>query len=284
MKHFSFLFPLLLLFSLSLNGQYIVDVQVVDLQISVLDRKGSFIADLKPDDFLIREDGVNQTVLDLNLAREPFSIGILLDTSSSMSSSFKITTRGTEDFLSSLGDQDEFFLMTFDDRLRMAKPQGLALERTSVNLKDLHFGQGTRLYDAVDAGVDKLRTARYPRRALFVISDGVNTRGGGSLGKAIATAQKNKVIVYSLVIDRSDSDFNALRTLSEQTGGTYFILYKDFPRLQAAYTKISSDLAHRFTLYYRSTSDYGKGKKPKIQVQMKNREWQVRYQKTYYPD
>ena len=275
---------LLLLIPAIVWAQYTVQVQVVDLQVSVSDANGQYIQDLKPDDFLVWEDHVAQDVLDLELNREPFSIGILLDTSSSMQSTFRETARSAQDFLASLRPQDEYFLMTFDDQVLMKKDFGLANNIQDLNLTRLHYGERTRLYDAIVMGLDRLAQAHYPRRALFVISDGQNTAGKADLKSAVTAAQKNKVLVYSLILNDDTSELNALQLLTEETGGTSFFLYSGIPRLQAAYEKIAGDLAHRYTLYYRSSSDYSNGHRPNIKVQMKNSHWRVRYQKTYYPD
>jgi Ca-activated chloride channel family protein len=266
------------------SAQYIVRVQVVDLLVSINDQHGNFITQVAPEDFLVYEDKKPQEVIGIEQQREPFSIGILLDTSSSMHSNFKITRHATEDFIYSLREEDEFFLMTFDDRLLVRKDFGLARDRINPHWSDYRYGEGTRLYDAVITAVQKLKNAHYPRRALFVISDGMNTRGSGSLQKAIEESQKAKVLVYSLVYENADSNLSALRHLSESTGGTYFVLFDEFPRLRAAYQKIAEDLAHRFTLVYRSSSDYSADKKPQIQVKMRNPSWRVRFQHTYHPN
>src|SRR5262245_12876903 len=97
--------------------EYNVEVQVVDLQVSVTDENGKYRSDLNPEDFIVTEDDAPQEVLDLELTRQPFSIGVVLDTSSSMESIFQIIARGTQDFLSSLKEQDEYFLMTFDEKV-----------------------------------------------------------------------------------------------------------------------------------------------------------------------
>jgi Ca-activated chloride channel family protein len=243
----------LFVFTLSANAQYVVNVQVVDLQISVVDKKGDFLTELQPEDFFVFENENPQEVLDLELKREPFSIGVLVDTSSSMQPVFQMTERSTKDFLSSL------------------KPE------------DVLNGHHTRLYDGLIAALQTLGKTNNTRRALFLISDGVNTSGSGSLAQAIELAQKEKVLIYSLIFENSDADINSLSKLSEATGGTYFILYDEFPRLQAAYDKIAADLAHRFTLFYRSSSDYSKAVKPVIKVQMKDPNLSVRFQRTYYP-
>jgi len=270
-------------FALSAEAQYVVNVQVVDLQISVLDKKGQFLTDLQPEDFLVFENNRPQEVLDLELKREPFSIGVLIDTSSSMQPVFQLTQRSTQDFLSSLRSEDEYFVMTFDSKIQMVKEITKRSDGPPGDWKDLRYGNSTKLYEGLIAALERLGRSDNTRRALFLISDGVNTSGSGSLREAIKLAQEEKVLVYSLVFENYDADMNSLRTLSESTGGTYFILYGDFPRLQAAYDKIASDLAHRFTLFYRSSSDYSDDVKPEIIVRMKDPALSVRFQRTYYP-
>ncbi len=266
-----------------LEAQYTVDVQVVDLQVSVTDENREFVKDLTPEDFLVWEDGVPQDVLDLELTREPFSIGILLDTSFSMRPAFKIMAKGTEDFIWSLHPEDEFFLMTFDEKLVVKKDFGFANQRSSLKLSELRYGEATRLYDAILAAEERLKSAHYPRRALFIISDGLNTSGEGDLKSAIEQAQKSKIIVYSMMLENSEADIATLRMLSDATGGSYFVLYEKYPRLQAAYDKIARDLANRFTLYYHSRSDYTQTRKPEIKLQMKNPRRRVQFQKAYFP-
>jgi VWFA-related protein len=274
-----------LLYTLAGQAQHqeIVNVQVVNLQVSVLDKKGEFITELTAEDFLVWENETAQQVLDLEIQREPFSIGVLIDTSSSMQSVFQITGRGTTDFVSSLRPDDEFFVMSFDDRIQMHQDLTKKANSPKSDWNDFRYGNRTKLYEGLIASLNRLSKATYPRRAIFLISDGVNTGGSGNLEQAIELAQKNKVIIYSLILENSDADFNTLRKLSESTGGTYFVLYDEFPRLQAAYNKIAMDLAHRFTLYYKSVSDYSSAKKPEIKIRMKNPNWSVRFQRAYYP-
>jgi Ca-activated chloride channel homolog len=261
--------------------KYEVEVQVVDLQVSVSDRNGNFITNLNPDDFVVEEDKVPQEILDLDTTREPFSIGIVLDTSSSMQRVWRVTARCTEEFVSALLPGDEFFVMSFDDKLKLQNDFVLASNQT-FQLSDLRYGDQTRLFDAIIQSIEKLSAARYQRRALFVISDGINTFGAGDEKTAESLAQKTKTIIYSLIVGDEEPS-NPLRVLSIATGGTYFAMHKDYPFPHVAYRKIASDLAHRFTLYYKSSSDYTQQRKPKITVKMKNKDWRVQYQNTYYP-
>lgn len=259
-----------------------VEVQVVDLQVSVIDEHGNYINNLTPDDFVVVEDDQPQQVLDLELNRQPFSIGVLMDTSSSMQSIFQMTLRSTRDFLSSLRKQDEYFLMTFDERIIIRKDFDQPDAAAEAELKGLRFGNGTRFFDAMLSALEHLRTAHEPRRALFLISDGVNTSGGGNLAEVIEQAQRAKVLVYALIIEKSDTDIRSVYELVQSTGGSYFVLFDGFPRLQAAYDKIAADLSNRFTLYYHSSTPADPKHRPVIQVGVKNPHWKVRYQKAYY--
>jgi Ca-activated chloride channel homolog len=262
--------------------EYKVEVQVVELQVTVVDDNGNFQTDIKPEDFLVYENGVQQEVLDLELHRQPFSIGIVLDTSSSMASQFMRAGRAAQDFVKALQPQDEYFVMTFDDQIKIRSEMQLASNAINLDFFSYRYGERTRMYEGLMKAMERLKNARYPHRALFLISDGANTKGDYRLKDVIKTAQQNKVLIYSLIVEKGGSDVFVLGTLSDQTGGTAFVLDKEFPRLDAAYKKIASDLAHRITLYYHSTSDYSKEGKPQIEIHTKNPDFRVRFQKAYY--
>ncbi len=274
---------MLLVLALATNQlEYKVEVQVVELQVTVVDHQGNFQTELSPEDFLVYENGVQQEVLDLELHRQPFSIGIVLDTSSSMGSQFMRAGRAAQDFVKALQPQDEYFVMTFDDQIKIRSEMQLASNAIIPDFFSYRYGERTRMYEGLMKATERLKTARYPHRALFVISDGANTKGDYRLNDVIKSAQQNKVLIYSLIVQMGGADVYVLGELSDQTGGTAFVLDKEFPRLEAAYKKIASDLAHRITLYYHSTSDYSKEGKPQIEIHMKNPDFRVRFQKVYY--
>ena len=183
----------------SASAQYVVDVQVVDLQISVSDKQGNFLTELNPEDFIVLENDQPQQVLDLELKREPFSIGVLIDTSSSMQKVFQLTERSTKDFLSSLKADDEYFVMTFDDKISTLKDLTKKADDAGGDWKDLRYGDRTKLYEGVTSALQKLGQTENTHRALFLISDGVNTSGSGSLKQAIELAQREKVLIYCLI-------------------------------------------------------------------------------------
>ena len=149
-------------------------------------------------------------------------------------------------------------------KIRIRTEMQLASNAVIPDFFSYRYGERTRLYEGLMKGVDRLKNSRYPHRALFLISDGANSKGDYRLKDVIKIAQQNKTLIYSLIVEKGGADLFVLGTLSDQTGGTSFVLNKEFPRLEAAYKKIASDLAHRVTLYYHSTSDYSQEGKPQI--------------------
>jgi VWFA-related protein len=281
-----FIVVALFLINLPISAQeqleYDVEVQVVELQVSVVDKKDNFQTDLEAEDFLVFENGISQQVLDLELQRQPFSIGIVMDTSSSMQSNFIRISRAAKDFVSSLKAEDEFFVMTFDDRIKVTHEMQIASKAVLPDFLSMDYGHRTRLYEGLMSGLNTLKNSTHPQRAIFLISDGVGSLGKYNLSDVIRTAQQNKTLIYSLILQKGGADLYVMYKLAEQTGGTHFVLEDDFPRLKAAYEKIATDLAHRMTLYYQSSSDYSKQQKPEIKIQTKNPEWKVRFQKAFY--
>src|SRR5207247_3089802 len=102
------------------------------------------------------------------------------------------------DFISSLRLEDEYFVMTFDDRILVKKDLNSPASPREFHLDSLRYGESTRMYDAIVQAIGLLSHAHYERRALFVISDGQNTSGSAGLREAIRMAQQAKLLVYSL--------------------------------------------------------------------------------------
>ncbi|MCI0445686.1 VWA domain-containing protein, partial [bacterium] len=164
---------MLLVLALATNQlEYKVEVQVVELQVTVVDHQGNFQTELSPEDFLVYENGVQQEVIDLELHRQPFSIGIVLDTSSSMASQFMRAGRAAQDFVKALQPQDEYFVMTFDDQIKIRSEMQLASNAINLDFFSYRYGERTRMYEGLMKAIDRLKNARYPHRALFLISDG----------------------------------------------------------------------------------------------------------------
>ena len=98
-------------------AQLKVDVALVTVVATVNDDKGRYVSDLQPDDFIVQEDGVTQTISHLAQSNDlPVSVGITLDTSGSMERKINTASNAVERFVRSVHEDDDIFLMTFSNR------------------------------------------------------------------------------------------------------------------------------------------------------------------------
>ena len=199
-----------------------VDVDLVNILASVRNKSGALVGNLNKDDFKIFEDGKEQTIK--NFTREtdlPLTIGLLVDTSGSQARLIDIERRAADQFFSKvLRPKDEAFLIQFGTEAELLQDstnsprllrEALGQLRLSVPVGGLHPGPvptmqnmaGTVLYDAVYlAANDRLKT-EVGRKAIVVITDGVDEGSKLSRDKSIEAAQKADSIIYSIYyVDR----------------------------------------------------------------------------------
>ena len=144
---------------------------LVTVNITVSDKLGRFVTGLKKTDFQVYENGVLQSVEYFSDVDGPISVGIIFDVSYSMRHSIDAKKDIVRAFVESCLEGDEFFLVTFNNKVQQVSDFTSSGE-TIVNTVALTKAGGrTALYDAVYFGLEKLRNARHPRKALIVLSD-----------------------------------------------------------------------------------------------------------------
>src|SRR5882672_1716120 len=204
-----------------------VEVNLVNVLCTVRNKSGGVIGNLEKSDFKIFEDGKEQEIK--NFTREtdlPLTIGLLVDTSKSQERLIDIEKRAAYQFFTKvLRQKDEAFLIQFGAEAVLLQDstnsprllqKGLDQLRLSVPVGGLHPGPvptmqnqaGTILYDAVYlAANDRLRRD-VGRKAIVLITDGVDTGSKTSRDKAIEAAQKADAIIYSIYyVDRASYGF-----------------------------------------------------------------------------
>jgi Ca-activated chloride channel family protein len=152
----------------------ITDVNLVLVPVIVTDRKGRTITGLRPENFRLLEDGAPRNILSFDSEDAPVSLGIVFDLSGSMKRQVPAARSAVRAMLDSAGTEDEVFLMTFADRpeLRVAFTKDFESLPNSL-LFDSAAGS-TALIDAVYLALNEMRSARNPRKALLVVSDGAD--------------------------------------------------------------------------------------------------------------
>jgi len=178
-----------------------VDVQLVNVVATVTDSKGRYVPDLTAADFTLEEDGKKQQISHFSLSTDqPISVGILLDTSGSMERKISTATRAVDRFLRSIHADDEIFLMTFDDSVKVRQDFTSNRDKLWAALDKVKLAPGTSLYDAVIAGTEKIRKGKYPKKAILLITDGMDTTSERDFNVARRAVRESEILLYALGI------------------------------------------------------------------------------------
>ncbi|HNB74019.1 MAG TPA: VWA domain-containing protein [Acidobacteriota bacterium] len=208
---------------------------LVTVNITVSDKLGRFVTGLKKTDFQVYENGVLQSIEYFSDIDGPISVGIIFDVSYSMRHSIDARKEEVRAFVESCLEGDEFFLVTFNNKVQQVSDFTSSGE-TIVNTVALtKTGGQTALYDAVYFGLEKLRNARHPRKALIVLSDLDDNSSRYSLKELRKLVTEMDVKVYWMP------------WLSELTGG-----YSTWTSssLEESLRQIAFDLRRQYSLGY----------------------------------
>jgi Ca-activated chloride channel family protein len=263
-----------------------LDVQLVELYTSVLDRQSRPVEGLAAGDFAIREDGVEQTLVRFERVRDlPIRAGLLLDVSASMAPDLGEAQRAALDFLSqTVGPRDKAALITFNDRPELAVELTGDLVSLGGGLAGLKAERGTALYDSVVFALYYFNGIA-GQRALIVLSDGKDESSRFDLQETLELARRAGVTIYGIGLGLEGGDHEAKRALerlAEETGGRAL-----FPgsaaELAPAYAAIEDDLRSQYLLVYQSTNEGASDRFRKVEVDVARRGVDVRTLRGYYP-
>ncbi|HET9217723.1 MAG TPA: VWA domain-containing protein [Terriglobia bacterium] len=177
-----------------------VDVRLVNVVATVTDTRGKFVPDLKPEDFTVLEDGVPQKITHFTQDRDvPVSVGILLDTSGSMAGKMRAASAAVERFLHNIHPNDDIFLMTFARTITLEQDFTSDRRKLAKALSSLNVGGSTLLFDGLTKAIDKVERGRHDKRAILVISDGMDAGSKvATLDSLLGTIRGAEVLVYGL--------------------------------------------------------------------------------------
>jgi VWFA-related protein len=282
------------------------EVKVVSVLASVRNKKGAFIRDLSKDDFSVLENGRPQIVSYFSRQTDlPLTLGLMIDTSMSQRRVMEQERIASYQFLEQVlrEKKDQVFIMQFDlsPILRQELTSSFlklsdALQRVDTpNINDLRSqtGGGTMLYDAMLKASREIMQHQTGRKALIVLTDGVDTGSEATIADAIEAAQKADTLIYSILF--SDEGFyglfsggadgrNVLMRMSRETGGGFFEVSKK-QSLDDTFAQIQEELRSQYNIGYVSDQPVSVSEFRKIQltthqkgltVQARNRYWAQR--------
>ena len=212
-------------------------VQVVNVPVTVLDKRGFPVIDLAENDFRVYEDGKLQTIT--YFRREPLPplrVGLVLDTSNSMRPQIKFEKDAASEFVYNMleqrSEQNMVFLQTFDATSSLVQDFTSDPDVLQEKIRKLKAGGGKAIYDAVyDACREKMLTAGQPedtRRILVLVSDGLDVQSKHTLDEAVSMAHRAETSIYAIsnaAYGFTNPGDKYLSALAGQTGGTaYFPL------------------------------------------------------------
>jgi VWFA-related protein len=179
-----------------------VDVELVNVVVTVTDADGHYVAGLNLDDFVITDAGVPHNVAHFAQDNDiPLSLGIVLDTSASMLKRIDTALAAVERFVGTLHEDDDVFFMTFADRVSLVQDLTRDRRRLSRALLEVRPWGGTSLYDAMVRSLEIVAGGRHDKQAILVLTDGTDTSSEFDLGDALDAVEATEVLVYGLGID-----------------------------------------------------------------------------------
>jgi len=312
-----------------------VDIKMVSMLATVRDKHGLLIRNLTKDDFVVEQDGHPQTITyfaqDSNL---PLSLGLLVDTSMSQRRLLDQERRASHAFIDHAlrEDKDKAFVIQFAYEVELLQDLTSSRQKLEASLEQLgapefsqtgagddsngrgsHHGGGTLLYDAVYLASNELMKKKRGRKALIILSDGVDRGSKETLQDSIETAQRADTLVYSILFADKDEGYGSrggyggghvgsggmggghrhypqesrpdgkkvLEQISRETGGRYFEVSKK-ETIDQIYTAIDEELRNQYSLGYTPDKVDAAPGYHKIHLTVKQKDLVVQTREGYY--
>jgi Ca-activated chloride channel homolog len=251
-----------------------INVNLVLVPVTVTDPSNRLVTGLEKENFQIYENNTGETIKSFATEDAPLSIGIVFDLSGSMQSKFNRARHALTEFLRTCNPQDEFFVVGFNDRPAILVDYTSDVEDVEARMVMLRPQNRTALIDAMYLAVDKLKTAKYDRKALLVISDGGDNRSRYTQGELTRSVRESEVQIFSMgIFDQyanTEEEINGpmlLNELSEATGGRMFKIY-DMAVLSDIAERISQEIRDEYVIGYTPTDRKRDGTWRKLKVRL----------------
>jgi Ca-activated chloride channel family protein len=246
----------------------------VPLFVTVLDLERRLVPGLVKEDFAIFD---NEKPVELSLFDNevrPITVVVMLDTSGSMTLNIEFLKQAAEQFVIRLLPQDKARVGAFNDKVEIDASFTNDRDALISSIKELDFGNGTRLWDGVDVSLDALEGVE-GRKVIVVFTDGDDTASKTSSGKVLDRARLTETMIYAIGLEsvyqpagmarvRTRPD-RGLRRLSDETGGGYYE-FKKTEELGPAFTRVAQELHSQYLLGFTPTQLDGKVHKLEVKM------------------
>lgn len=282
-----------------------IDTEVVNVLFTAQDKNRRLLTDLKQTDIKLLEDGQPQEVISFNRQVDlPLSLAILIDTSASQERTLPEEKRAAKSFIESVirPSKDEVSIVSFTgettleqgmtnnltrlgravDRVEFVPPSGyigggVIAGTPSISGSNQAAAGSTAIWDAIwVTSEDVLKPSPdKTRRAIILLTDGINTYGQKRLDDAVQAALRNEAVIYSIGIGDDFQfqgvDEGTLKKISERTGGRAFFP-RDEDELRKAFAQIQLEMRSQYLIAYEPSNQKRDGSYRKIEIQIANTE------------
>lgn len=270
-----------------------VDVKLVNVFVSVVDRNGAPVSGLSKENFRISEDGEPQKIAVFGRESQlPLSIVLSVDTSLSTRRDLPLELESARRFVHSIvRPVDRLAVYEFSEIVQEVVPFTADLKRVDRGIGGIKAGSATALYDAIYLGSNSLQD-RQGRKVMVVITDGGDTVSTVGYHEALRAAQQAEAIIYSIIVvpveasaGRDVGGEHALIQLSQDTGGRHYYA-SSIATLDKAFEQIGEELRTQYLLGYYPSRRVADSDFRRIEVQVRDDaqspELRARYRTGYY--
>ncbi|HKF23504.1 MAG TPA: VWA domain-containing protein [Candidatus Angelobacter sp.] len=251
-----------------------VDVDLVLVNVTVTDDWNRIVTGLDKENFAVLEGNEPQLVKHFSSEDAPLSLGVIFDMSGSMSDKITKAREAVVEFMKTANPQDEFFMITFNDRPQLRADFTTSVEEVQGKLVYTVPQGRTALLDAIYMGINKMKDAHNSKKALLIISDGGDNHSRYTEHEIRSMVKEADVQIYSIgvftagVTQPEEVAGPALLTeISEVTGGRMFTINNPNELTDVA-TKIGIELRNQYVLGYRPSNKNKDGHWRKIKVKL----------------
>ena len=290
------LFPTFLITGVCLNAGILYGQQqvplfrsttdIVPLYVTVTDRNDRLVANLSKEDFEVYDDEAKQDIVLFLNEVQPITVVVMLDTSFSMAGKLNLLKAGAEQFLIRMLPADRGRVGAFNDKIQISAEFTSDRDDLINELQLLDFGNPTRLYDAIAAGVNELLDID-GRRVVLIFTDGDDTSSQSDWKEVLEVARNEEVMIYAIGLRaeffngrrtvRSRPDRN-LRRFAQETGGGYFELQEN-DELGSTFTRVAQELHSQYLIGFSPTEL--DGKVHELSVRVRNQNMTARARRSY---
>jgi VWFA-related protein len=279
-----------------------IDTSLVTIPVSVFDRNGLYVPNLKQSDFMIYEDGKEQKIEYFGTTDKPFTVILLIDTSPSTDYKIEEIRQAATNFVNQLKPEDRVMVIEFDENIHVLTEVTGDRKRIHKAIRRADFGYGTSLYDAVDFSLRKHLNKIDGRKAVVLFTDGVDTTSDDAgYETTLAMAEEADALffpIYYNTLNENKSSFilnqvgtrpqdyalgkRYLDELAGYTGGRVFQPEATPGGLTAAFVGIAEELRRQYNIGYVPSETGTPGQRKQIKVRVNQPNLVLRARDSYF--